>query len=180
MLSYGSGDDGYTRIVGGERVPKHDPRLDALGNVDEATSAVGVARSLATDARTVETLRRLQRDLYLVMADLATPPGRSTPNRWRIGEAEAEWLDEAVTEVGQRISRPNGFVLPGATRSSAALDLARAILRRAERGAAGLAHGGAVENLYLLRYLNRASALVFLLARAEDEAQGANPDLASF
>lgn len=169
-----TGDAGYTGLIGKERVPKWDPRPETFGTVDEATSALGLARALSAQPRVKEMVLRLQRELYVLMAELATSPealGKLpgmviTPEHVAGLEALAEELKGEV-EIG------NAFIIPGETAAGAALDLARTIIRRAERRTAQLLHDGVVANPELLRYLNRLSDLVFVLARYEEADEGA-------
>src|SRR5581483_6305043 len=132
----GSGDDGYTDLLGGRRVAKYDPIPVALGEVDEATSALGVAKAtLPPDESRHALARRLiemaQHDLYELMAELAFPPEHAQAQR--IDEGHVARLDAAIAEVQASVPVARRFILPGACRESAAIDLARAVVRRAER-----------------------------------------------
>ena len=157
------GDLGETDLLG-ERVTKDDPRIELIGELDETTSALGVARSLLEDDRISGIVIDIQRDLYRVMADLAfvtdtRPPGYET---------NAEWVEriEILTDtLTAEIELPRQFVLPGETIPSAALDLCRAIVRRAERQAVHLYREQVITNEHIVGYLNRLSSLLFILAR---------------
>jgi cob(I)alamin adenosyltransferase len=163
----GSGDDGTTALLGGGRARKDDPRLEAYGTVDEASSAIGVGKSLATDERVKAICEEAQRGLYKVGTELATNPNQ--PGKFgEMGDAEVAHLDDLCRELETEVAMPAGFVLPGTTPASAALDLARTVIRRAERRTLALApeYGGA------RRWLNRLSLLIFILARYEESRSG--------
>lgn len=167
-----TGDTGMTGLLAKERVPKSDPRIEALGAVDEATSALGLARAYSSDAPIREIILHVQRDLYVLMADIATPP----PNRAAIGmsitPAHVQWLEETEARLLAETAIPNKFILPGDTLEGAALDLARTVVRRAERAQVRVMRDGLEPNPDVLRYLNRLSDLVFILARAVEAKQG--------
>lgn len=175
----GAGDDGYTGILGPERVPKYAARLEALGSVDEASADLGLARAQARDSRLPDLLVTVQRDLYRLMADLATPPGVTT----RPPRLEAErvaWLEQVIADMGRQVEMPPGFIVPGDSLSGATLEVARTVVRRAERLVARLVHAGELQDNTPLKYLNRLSSLLFILARLEDKAAGVQtPTLAA-
>jgi cob(I)alamin adenosyltransferase len=167
----GRGDDGATGLLGGGRVAKDDLRIETYGTVDEASSALGLARSLATDERVREVAEQLQRDLYRLGAELATNPD----DAGRFGatsDADVSRLDALLVGLEAEVGMPGGFVLPGATPASGALDLARTIVRRAERRSVTLAREGGLTNPSVGRYLNRLSLLLFVLARYEEARAG--------
>ncbi|MHB8460649.1 MAG: cob(I)yrinic acid a,c-diamide adenosyltransferase [Candidatus Limnocylindrales bacterium] len=186
------GDDGTTGLLyGGPRIPKDDPRTEAYGTIDEAVAALGLARAEldvkgrygtlpAGLAGLGELILRLQRELFVVGAELATT--RDAWDRLRDGEtrvsaAMVDGIERLLAETEAGIEMPREFVVPGETRPSAALELARTILRRAERRAVALKHDGMVPGDYLLPYLNRLADLVWVLARAAEQAEArtANP-----
>jgi cob(I)alamin adenosyltransferase len=165
------GDDGYTGVIGGGRVPKYDKRTEAFGTVDEASAALGLARALVQDGRLRALILEVQRDLHKLMADLATTPdAASAPIR--LAAERLTWLDRTVEQQGSEITLPPEFIVPGDSRAGAALDLARAVVRRAERLVAQLTHAGGLRSDLPLVYLNRLSSLLFLMARAADRAEG--------
>ena len=166
-----AGDGGYTGLLGGERVPKWDPRPETFGTLDEATSALGLARALATEPPVREAIHDCQRDLYLLMAELATPPENYDKLGYRVTAEHVAKVERQLEDFRGRVAIGNRFIIPGATVPGAALDLARTIVRRAERDAARLAHEGGVANPAILRYLNRLSDLVFVLARVEEHGR---------
>lgn len=174
----GTGDEGYTDLLGPERVAKYDLRPETYGTLDEASSALGLARALSTQERTRDTLRRTQHDLYLLMAEVATPVAQLEKLPYRITEEQANWLDTAIKELEGEIELPKQFVLPGASAASAAIDLSRTIVRRAERHAVRLIHEGRMPQGQVLRYLNRLSSLLFVLARYEEYKSGTPYDIA--
>jgi cob(I)alamin adenosyltransferase len=167
----GSGDDGTTGLLGGGRAPKDDLRIEAYGTVDEASSAIGLARALTADARVAEIAERLQRDLYRLGAELATNPG--SPGRFgRTSPADVAGLAALLADLEAEVTMPEGFILPGATPASGALDLARTIVRRAERRCVTLLREGGLDNEEACRYLNRLSLLLFVLGRYEEARAG--------
>src|SRR5829696_6577048 len=174
-----TGDAGYTGLIGKERVPKWDPRPDTFGTLDEATSALGIARAVTANARIKETILRLQRELYLVMAELALSPEAYEDSQFKVTEEHVAGLEALSDELKRDVEIGNVFVVPGETLPSAALDLARTVVRRGERLAAHLYHDGVITNVEILRYLNRLSDLLFVLARYEEQHAGAHAQEAS-
>lgn len=163
----GTGDDGKTGLLGGGRAPKDDKRLEAYGTVDEASSALGLAKALSNQTKTKAICEELQRGLYKLGAELATNPKK----KGAFGEMTAEdvkRLDEIGQELEEQTKMPREFILPGTTPASAALDLARTVIRRAERKALKLDNGHEQAN----RWLNRLSLVVFVLARYEEATAG--------
>ena len=167
----GGGDDGTTGLLGGGRVAKDDLRIEAYGTVDEASSALGLARSLATDDRVRQIAEQLQRGLYRLGAELATNP--DGPGRFgATSDEDVAGLDRLLAELEAEVGMPDGFVLPGATAASGALDLARTMVRRAERRCVSLIGAGGLDNENARRYLNRLSLLLFVMARYEEARAG--------
>lgn len=164
-----TGDDGYTGVIGPERLPKYHPRIAALGAIDEATAALGLARAQTPVARVAAVVRRLQRELYQLMGDLATTASTAAP---RIGASSVVALEELTELLKAEVTIPSAFVIPGATVSSAALDLARTIVRRGEQDVARLVHEGELPGPEPLRYLNRFSDVLHVLARYDEVSQG--------
>jgi cob(I)alamin adenosyltransferase len=173
------GDDGTTGLLGPERVPKHDLRPEAYGTVDEAQAAMGLARAGGCTPRTAEILLAVQRDLYLLMAELAAAGDAGSPFAGSVTAAQVDQLEGWIAEVEDRVEMPRQFVVPGDGLAGAALHLARTIVRRAERRAVRLADAGLMANDQVLHYLNRLSSLLFALACFEDlEATHHAPTLA--
>lgn len=160
------GDQGGTDLLG-ERVGKDDPRIELMGALDEATSSIGFARSLATWGSSKEMLLATQRDLYQIMAELAFVD-TIRPDSLRFSADRIEWLEDSIARVQESVTLPREFVVPGDTTPGGALDVARTVVRRAERRAVTSANAGQVGNPEIIRYLNRLSTLMFILARAED------------
>ncbi len=168
----GGGDDGFTALLGRERVPKYDPRPEAYGTIDEAQAALGLARAIAHEARTQAILLEAQRDLYHIMAELAAATPQAAERVRGLPAGRVAWLERTLDELDSQLPPLREFVVPGDAPASAALHLARTVVRRAERRVAALAHRGDVPNAELLPYLNRLSSLLFVLARWEDWQAG--------
>ncbi len=175
----GTGDEGYTDLMGPERVAKYDLRPETYGTIDEATSALGLARALSSQELVKEILRHVQHDLYLLMAEVATPIAQLEKLPYRMTAKQADWLDGTIKQIEEEIELPKKFVLPGASAASAAIDLGRTIVRRAERHAVRLIHEGRMPQGQALRYLNRLSSLLFVLARYEEAKSGVGYDIAT-
>ena len=164
-VTTGTGDTGYTGLLGDERVAKYDPRPDTFGTVDEATSALGLARAMAQDQKVKDIIYRVQQELYLLMGKLATTPENYEKMGLRMTIEHVQRLEQIEEELKHEVEIPNKFIIPGDTLDGAALDLARTIIRRAERMAVKLLHDGVIQNVEVVRYLNRLSDLIFILAR---------------
>ncbi len=164
-VTTGTGDTGYTGLLGEQRVPKYDPRPETFGTVDEATSALGLARAMSHDSRVKAIIYTIQQELYLLMGELATPPENYEKMGLRMTPEHVQRLEQTEEALKQEVEIPNKFIIPGDTPDGAALDLARTIIRRAERMAVKLLHDGVIENGEVVRYLNRLSDLIFILAR---------------
>ena len=165
------GDTGETGLLFGGRVSKSDPRVEAYGTVDSAVSAMGLARSLSDDPRVKELLLELQREMFTVGAELATDPAEHHHLEEHFSAVTSEMtlrLEGLIDDLGSQIELPRAFIVPGASSGSGALDLARTLLRAAERRVVELQAQGGLENPEVLRYLNRLSDLLFMLARFED------------
>jgi cob(I)alamin adenosyltransferase len=172
------GDTGTTGLLfGGDRISKADLRTDAYGTTDEAVSALGLARAaigVATDrteARLGETILRLQRELFVVGAELATHLDRRerlTDGLTRVTPAMTEALEREIDALEELVEQPTEFVLPGESATGAALDLARSTVRRAERRAVALVEAGGLPDSQVVPYLNRLADLLFVMARVAD------------
>ena len=185
-VATGRGDDGSTGLLyGGDRIAKDDARTEAYGTIDETVAALGVARAQLGlkeqygvlspafgDLRDV--ILRLQRELFAAAAELATNPdawGRLEDGRTRVSQEMVDGLDALLAEAERRVEMPREFVVPGETATSAALELARTVLRRAERRAVSLDRQGLIPGPHLLPYLNRLADLLWVLARAAEQAE---------
>jgi len=171
-----TGDDGTTGLVDGSRVAKDDVRLAAIGDVDEANSAIGVAIVALGNDPAGATLRRIQNDLFDLGADLATPGEDFAPGEMtlRIVPAQVAWLEEQIDAVTAALQPLTSFILPGGTAAAAHLHVARAIVRRAERSAITAARAVSL-NPAALQYLNRLSDFLFVSARMANN--GGHADL---
>ena len=167
----GTGDDGFTGVLGRERVPKYALRPEAYGTVDEASAFLGMARAQTQAPGVGQVLLTIQRDLYTMMADLATLPETATRDPW-LKEERLDWLEEQTGFFGAQVDMPQAFIVPGDSPSSACLEICRTVARRAERYVARLSHEGELRNDVPLRYLNRLSSLLFVIGRVEDKAAG--------
>jgi cob(I)alamin adenosyltransferase len=165
-----TGDDGTTGLLYGGRVPKDDLVTDAYGTTDEAVAAIGLARAMVSDQAMREELLILQRELFVVGADLAANPAERTkldPGVSLVTEAMTARLEGRIDDLVAERPLPETFIVPGANPGSAALDVARGIVRRAERRVVGLEHADRGVNSEVRRYLNRLSDLLFVLARRQ-------------
>jgi cob(I)alamin adenosyltransferase len=174
----GQGDDGYTSLLGSDKVPKYDLRPETYGALDEASAALGLGRALAQSPRTVEIVTSVQRDLYRIMAEVAALPQDADKIK-HFDEDRLVWIESEVNTIGDQVEMPAGFVIFGDSRSGAAIDLARTVVRRAERLVARMVHEGLIQNPIILPYINRVSSLCFILALWENKHSGVDhPTLA--
>ena len=173
-----TGDDGYTRLLGPERVPKHDPRVEACGDFDEANSALGLARASVAEPPLREAIREVQRDLYVLMGELASTPATARQLPRRIGAEDVRRLESLEDALLAEVEIAREFVMPGGTFAGATLDLARTVVRRAERRLARVLHDKLIENQEALRYVNRLSDVLFVMARHVERSAGPTDSLA--
>lgn len=165
-----TGDDGTTGLVDGSRISKSDARLHAIGEVDEANCAIGVAvECLESDPKAtalVRDLRRIQNDLFDLGADIATPGSsfEPTPMELRIIPAQVQWLEDAIDRANEELPALTSFILPGGSIPAAHMHMARAISRRAERALVAASQSVAI-NPNALEYINRLSDYLFVLCR---------------
>jgi len=164
-----TGDAGETSLFGKDRVRKTDPRIEALGDLDEAQSVIGVARALAPRSTLGRELLELQRGLYLAMATVATPMDDLARLGRRLDAAAIERLDRVIEAVRRTARLEGQFVVPGDDPVSAALDHARTVARRAERRVVECVVAGLVPGDVLIPWLNRLSDVLFVLARSVDK-----------
>ncbi|MDQ3571385.1 MAG: cob(I)yrinic acid a,c-diamide adenosyltransferase [Actinomycetota bacterium] len=166
------GDDGSTSLWYGGRVTKDHTRTDAYGTLDEANAHLGVARSLCGDDTELQAdILRVQDELFVAGAELATAPEaaeRLEDGVSRVTPAMTEGLEPLIDKYMERVDLPPKFVLPGGTTLSAELDVARTVIRRAERRIVTLGASGELASGEVLRFINRASDLVFAMARYAD------------
>lgn len=161
-----TGDAGATGLVEGSRVSKADPRMQAIGDVDEANSAIGLARRAVDDPELAAMLDRILNEMFDLGADLATPGGDFAPGEMslRIVQPQIDRLEAEIDAMNADLAPLTSFVLPGGSDGAAALHLARAIVRRAERNAVAAAATVSLNPL-ALAYLNRLSDHLFVMAR---------------
>lgn len=171
-----TGDDGTTGLLYGGRIPKDDARTEAYGGTDEAVAAIGLARSLNPEAEGLaDLLLDLQRQLFVVGAELATDPKNAAKLKPGLSKVTEDMVTALEREMDRMIAAaplPDYFVVPGACPTSAALDVARSVVRRAERATVGLQRAGALADPVVVRFLNRLSDLLFVAARYEEKARG--------
>jgi cob(I)alamin adenosyltransferase len=180
------GDDGTTGLLyGGQRIAKDDLRTEAYGTIDEAVAALGLARAqLGLKDRLgvlsvgfgelPELILRVQRELFVAAAELATNPDawdRLVDGRTRVSAEMVDGIEALLKDLEAHIEMPKEFVVPGETPTSAALEVARTVLRRAERRAVTLGREGLIPGPHLLPYLNRTADLLWVLARAAEQAE---------
>lgn len=171
------GDDGFTNTLGEGRVAKSDERIEAVGTLDELTSALGMARSLCQTPGVNDLVVHVQRDLYSLMSEVAAEPEVAHKVR-TISESHVAWLEEQTDAITAAVGVPKGFILPGETHSGAAFGMARVVARRAERRVVALHQRTPFENIQLLRYLNRLSSLCFVLELQENHTCEKQPRMA--
>ena len=165
------GDDGETNLLYGSKVSKNDPRCEAYGATDEVVSALGLARALCDDETVKEILLNLQHEMFIVGAELATDKSKYQyleNNLSTVTDDMVFGIERRIDEINGSIQLPNAFIIPGASKGSGAVDLARSQLRTAERRIVSLKQQGLLVNPVVLKYVNRVSDLLFVLARYED------------
>lgn len=165
------GDEGETSLLFGRRVPKSSLRCEAYGALDEALSCLGITRNVVTNDKTKEAILKVQKELFIVNAELATKPedrerfaSRFTP----VTDEMANQLEGIIDELESEIELPKSFIIPGSNLGSGWLDLSRTLVRRAERKVVALKDNNEISNGAILHYLNRLADLLFVLARYEE------------
>jgi cob(I)alamin adenosyltransferase len=171
-----SGDAGETSLVDGSRVSKADPRVAAYGDVDELNSLLGIARIGLADQQLNDALGKIQNELFIVGADLASPLEIQVP---RVGAEHIAEMEQLIDLLLEDLEPLREFILPGGTQLGATLHLARAVSRRAERSVVTLAAQSGI-NKHALIYLNRLSDLLFVMARVANKRHGAKEESANF
>ena len=165
------GDGGETSLLFGGRVPKSDPRCEAYGTIDEAVSCLGLARALSQKKKVKDIILRLQKEMFIVGSELATPTEcykRLLDEHRSVTPEMVQKLEDSIDELQEEMEMPRSFIIPGASTASAAMDVARTVIRRAERRVVELKHEDMIDNEELPKYLNRLADLVFTLARYEE------------
>jgi len=167
----GQGDAGDTGFLGEGRISKTSERIEAVGCVDEATAALGLARSLSKSEKICSMLVHIQEQLYWLMSELSAAPGVAEKFD-KINQVEIVWLEKQIEHLENTVLLPKEFILPGESSASAALALARTIVRRAERRTITLFETGEIKKSLLIAYLNRLSSLIFILEVYEASLSG--------
>lgn len=166
-----TGDTGETGLIGGQRVPKDDPRVDAYGTVDELNTVLGIARCYLHDQPDLnQLLEHIQNELFDIGAELAAPPERAAQFQ-SLEERHITALEQAIDQLETELEPLRQFILPGGTLASAYLHFARAVCRRAERRVVHLSRLSTV-NAAIIKYLNRLSDLLFVMARVANRRAG--------
>jgi cob(I)alamin adenosyltransferase len=165
------GDDGSTGFLGQGRLPKHHPRIEILGSLDEASAFLGLARSFSQVSTIRSILLEVQNDLVQMMAEIASSPDNSEHFQ-ALGPDRLEWLESSINALSTKVSDPGQFILPGGSTSSAALSVARTIVRRAERRVVGLFDSEGSSNPTIISYLNRLSSLCFVMELLDNQSSG--------
>lgn len=174
------GDQGKTTLLDHSVIEKSDLRPESYGALDEATAFIGLARSFCSQQNVIDILRGMQNHIYLINAELACPVDRLHLLKHMLQKSHLEQLEGWEKQIEQDLELPRKFVLYGECKSAAYLDVARAVMRRAERRTVILHHSTDLQNETILPYLNRASDILFLLARYEEFKQNipyAHPDV---
>ena len=185
-VATGKGDDGTTGLLYGGRISKDDARAEAYGTIDEAVACLGTARAEVTQMASRgrlpdriealgDILLRLQRELFVAGAELATNPDawdRLNDGETRVDEAMLSGLEELLSAAESSVELPREFIVPGSSRLSAALEVSRTVVRRAERRVIALDHERLVPGAWLMPYLNRLADLLWVLARLAEQAEG--------
>lgn len=164
------GDTGETSLLGGQRVPKFDLRPETYGTLDEASSIMGVARAMTTDTRIKDVLLSIQKDLLILGAELSTLP-EDVPKLGKLIDAsDVQRIEDLIDDLQKVVKLKNEFIYPGKTVVSSQIDVARTVVRRAERWTARLKDAGYVSRPEIQQYLNRLADMLFTLARFEEQS----------
>jgi cob(I)alamin adenosyltransferase len=166
-----TGDDGYTGFLGKGRTPKYNHRIETIGAIDEANAAIALARTWCLSPKSSTILQQVQKDLYNLMAEVSASPENAHQFR-KINAERVSWLEFQTDQISLEVDLPDDFIIPGDSKSGATIDLARTIVRRAERHIAYLYHKKMIENADLLHYMNRLSSLLFVLELLENQTGG--------
>lgn len=168
-ISTKKGDAGYTSLLGGERVPKHHLVIETVGTLDETNSLLGLARASSKEKRTKRIILQVQKHLFIIGAELSVANGHGKLPKRTISEGDVKWLEELIENFEKAMALPPGFVAFGQEEGASHMDVARTSVRKAERIAAKMKDEGLIENSHILKYFNRLSDLIFLLACFEEK-----------
>jgi cob(I)alamin adenosyltransferase len=166
------GDDGSTSLLGDDRVAKSDKRPEAYGTLDEANALLGIVRSKVKLANLHADLLQIQNHIYLINAELACPPEKMQLLTQVLQAGHLEWLEHVITSLETELQLPRKFIIYGESEISAYLDLARAVVRRAERQVVLLHQAEPLQNHFLLAFINRLSDYLFVAARWYEKQNG--------
>ena len=169
-----NGDAGQTKLLFGFEVSKADLQVEAYGTLDELNAFLGLARAFCDDFPTADLLEALQRDTFIVGAELASPPDKIANLKQRVSPEMTQVLDDHVAKIEAIPGLLDDWALPGATKFGAQVDVARVVARRAERCIVRLSEHSGVPNAEILRYMNRVSDLLWLLGRQYEIQRGEN------
>jgi cob(I)alamin adenosyltransferase len=171
------GDDGTTSWLGKGRIKKFDLRLETLGTLDETSAFLGFARAQVKTKQIKDLILQIQRDLNAAMAEVAADP--KDTSHFKILQAErTTWLEEQTDSITNAVGLPRDFIIPGDTVGGGALDVARTVVRRAERRVVELQKNGGITGTVLISYMNRLSSLLFVMELLETKTEGQTPNLA--
>lgn len=162
------GDKGETSLLGGQRVPKYDLRPDTYGTLDEASSVLGVAKAGTKNQRIKDIILDVQKDLLIIGTELSTLKEDYEKLNRTIGDGDVDRIEAIIDELQENVQLKNEFIYPGETVVSAQIDVARTVIRRAERKAAKLKAEGLILNPKINQYLNRLADMLFTMARFEE------------
>jgi cob(I)alamin adenosyltransferase len=157
------GDQGTTTLRTGPRRSKTDVIIETIGTLDEADAAIGLARSIQKEPAVADILLHVQKDLHDVMADVSVDPEQPRRTQAIIGKEHLQWLEDQIDAFAENLVIPDYFIVPGDTYPAAALDVARTVVRRAERRMVELKEKAGSLNAFLLQYINRLSSLLYTL-----------------
>lgn len=176
-LYTGKGDDGTTGYLGKGRLFKDDMRIETLGSLDECSAQLGIVRNLLDSSEEKELIKEIQRNLYQVMAEVASDAENAEKFR-SITTESVRWLEEQISSWGQDVKMPQEFILPGDTLAGAELSYSRALIRKAERRIVEISRAGLVQNSALLQFMNRLSTLLYILEIRAARDSGSHLSLA--
>lgn len=168
-ISTKRGDEGQTVTLSGQRVPKYDLVIEAAGTLDEANSFIGLARASSKEKRVRRILLQVQKHLYILGAELSAAGGTGRRLQRTISETDVNWIERLIDDLEEALALPPGFVTFGGEKCSAQMDVCRTAVRKAERMAVKMSGEKLIENPFILKYLNRLSDLLFVLACFEEK-----------
>ena len=168
-ISTKKGDSGYTSLLRGARVPKDHLIIEAGGSLDEANSLLGLARASSKERRTKRIILQVQKHLFTIGAEFSVSKGKQNSPKKKISEQDVKWLERLVEEFEESLALPPGFIAFGQKEGSSHLDVARTSVRKVERMTTKMKSENMIENPFILKYLNRLSDLIFLLACFEEK-----------